>query len=128
LKPFFVYMLRCADGSFYVGHTDELERRVAQHQTGEIPGYTHERRPVELVWMQEMATREEALAGELRVKGWSRAKKQALMAGDWDKVSELARSRRPGPASVRPEPVEGLVQGEAGLRQAQPERGEYERG
>jgi LAO/AO transport system kinase len=123
LKPFFVYMLRCADGSFYVGHTDELERRVAQHQTGEIPGYTHERRPVELVWMQEMATREEALAGELRVKGWSRAKKQALMAGDWDKVSELARSRRPGPASVRPEPVEGLVQGEAGLRQAQPERG-----
>jgi len=129
VKPFFVYMLRCADGSFYVGHTDELERRVAQHTAGEIPGYTHERRPVELVWMQETATREEALAGELRVKGWSRAKKQALIAGDWDKVSALARSRRatsppvrPIPP-VRPEPVEGLVQGEARLRQAQPERG-----
>ena len=134
MKPFFVYMLRCADGSFYVGHTDELERRVAQHTAGEIPGYTHERRPVELVWMQETATREEALAGELRVKGWSRAKKQALIAGDWDKVSALARSRRatsppvrPIPP-VRPEPVEGLVQGEARLRRAQPERGGDERG
>jgi LAO/AO transport system kinase len=121
VKPFFVYMLRCADGSFYVGHTDELERRVAQHQAGEIPGYTHERRPVKLVWMQEMATREEALGGELRVKGWSRAKKQALIAGDWDRVSELARSRQSAPSSVRPELVEGLVRGEAGLRQAQPD-------
>ncbi|MFO1269072.1 MAG: GIY-YIG nuclease family protein, partial [Rubrivivax sp.] len=61
MKPFFVYMLRCADGSYYVGHTDELERRIAQHRAGEIPGYTHERRPVELVWSQEAATREEAL-------------------------------------------------------------------
>ncbi|MFO1295518.1 MAG: GIY-YIG nuclease family protein [Rubrivivax sp.] len=70
MKPFFVYMLRCADGSYYVGHTDELERRIAQHRAGEIPGYTHERRPVELVWSQEAATREEALAAERQVKGW----------------------------------------------------------
>jgi len=132
VKPFFVYMLRCADGSFYVGHTDELERRVAQHQAGEIPGYTHERRPVELAWMQEVATRDEALAGELRVKGWSRAKKQALIDGDWARVSALARSgqglrqAQPGPSTssgraggnaVRPEPVEGPAHADASLLQ-----------
>src|SRR2546428_11138232 len=86
-------MLRCSDGSYYVGHTDALERRVAQHQAGEIDGYTHERRPVELVWTQETATREEALAAERQIKGWGRAKKEALMAGDWERVRQLAKSR-----------------------------------
>jgi LAO/AO transport system kinase len=90
MSPFHVYMLRCADGSFYVGHTDELQRRVAQHQAGELPGYTQERRPVSLVWHQETATREEALAAEMRIKGWSRAKKEALIAGDWERVKQLA--------------------------------------
>jgi LAO/AO transport system kinase len=103
VKPFFVYMLRCSDGTYYVGHTDELERRVAQHRAGEIIGCTHERRPVELVWSQETATREEALAAELRIKGWGRAEKEALIAGDRDRIQTLARSR-------------------AGLRQARPER------
>ncbi len=103
MKPFFVYMLRCADGSYYAGHTDDLERRVAQHDAGEIAGYTHDKRPVELVWSQETATREEALTAELRIKGWSRAKKEALIAGDWMRVSQLAQSR-------------------TGLRRAQPER------
>ncbi len=121
MKPFFVYLLRCADGSYYTGHTDELERRIGQHNAGEIPGYTHDKRPVQLVWSQEASTREEALAAELRIKGWSRAKKEALMVGDWLRVSELAKSqaglRQAQPErtlSDRPEPVEG---------QAQPERG-----
>jgi LAO/AO transport system kinase len=92
MKPFFVYVLRCADGSYYTGHTDELERRVAQHQTGEIAGYTQERRPVALVWSQETATRDEALAAEMRIKGWSRAKKEALIQGDWARIGELAKS------------------------------------
>ena len=93
MKPFFVYMLRCADGSYYLGHTDDLDRRFAQHQAGEIPGYTHERRPVELVWSQETATREDALVAERQLKGWSRAKKEALIAGDWGRIGNLARSR-----------------------------------
>ncbi len=123
LKPFFVYLLWCADGTYYVGHTDELERRVAQHGLGEVEGYTSTRLPVELVWSQETASREEALAAELRIKGWGRGKKEALIRGDWDEVSRLARSRSErGPSPVRPEPVEGLVPGDAGLRQAQPER------
>jgi LAO/AO transport system kinase len=91
VKPFFVYMLKCADGSYYVGHTDELDLRVAQHQSGSIPGaYTHERRPVELVWSQETATREEALAGEMRIKGWGRAKKESLIRGDWASIRRHA--------------------------------------
>ena len=84
-------MLRCADGSYYLGHTDNLEQRVEQHQSGDIAGYTQSRRPVMLMWQQDFSTREEALAAEQQVKGWSRAKKEALIAGDWERVSQLAR-------------------------------------
>ena len=80
---FSVYILRCADNSYYTGHTDDLERRVAQHQSGAIRGYTFERRPVELIWSDEFPTREEALSAEVRIKGWSRDKKEALIAADW---------------------------------------------
>ena len=90
MKPFFVYMLRCADDSFYIGHTDELEHRVAQHQAGEIAGYTQPRRPVELVWSQETSTREEALTAERQIKGWGRAKKEALIRGDWNSIERHA--------------------------------------
>jgi predicted GIY-YIG superfamily endonuclease len=61
---FWVYILRCADGSYYTGHTDNLERRIGQYQTGECTGYTAARLPVELVWSQETTTREEALSAE----------------------------------------------------------------
>ncbi len=93
MKPFWVYILRCADNSYYTGHTDNLELRMGQHQTGLCDGYTATRRPVELVWSQECATRLEALAAELQIKGWSRKKKEAMMQGDWDEVSRLARSK-----------------------------------
>ena len=62
---FWVYILRCSDGSYYTGHTDDLERRIAMHQQGEIAGYTSTRRPVELVFSQACPTREEALAAEV---------------------------------------------------------------
>ena len=84
-------MLQCADGHFYVGHSDDLEARVAAHQSGAFGGYTYSRRPVVLVWSETFGTREEALAAERQIKGWSRAKKRALIAGDWNLVSELAR-------------------------------------
>jgi predicted GIY-YIG superfamily endonuclease len=90
---FSVYMLSCSDDSFYVGHTDDLERRYAQHQSGELAGYTSTRRPVKLVWSQEFASREEALRSELRIKSWSRAKKQALIRSDWAAISNLARGK-----------------------------------
>ncbi|UXC91689.1 GIY-YIG nuclease family protein [Sphingobium sp. RSMS] len=100
---FHAYMLRCSDGSYYLGHTDNLESRIAQHQAGEIAGYTQNRRPVSLVWQQDFGTREEALSAEQQVKGWSRKKKEALIAGDWDMISLLARKSF-----------------DTGLRQAQP--------
>ncbi|MDR6509869.1 putative GIY-YIG superfamily endonuclease/proteasome lid subunit RPN8/RPN11 [Novosphingobium capsulatum] len=90
---FHAYLLLCADGSFYAGHTDDLEVRMAQHQHG-ISGYTAKRRPVRLVWQQDFATRDEALSAELRIKRWSRAKKQALIDGDWDRLKRLARNRQ----------------------------------
>ncbi|MDP2828859.1 MAG: GIY-YIG nuclease family protein [Sulfuricellaceae bacterium] len=93
MKPFWVYILRCADGSYYTGHTDNLEYRIGQHQCGECDGYTATRRPVELAWVQECATREEALNAEMQIKGWSRKKKEAMMRGDWGEVSRLARSK-----------------------------------
>ena len=87
---FWVYILHCADGSYYTGHTENLENRIAQHQAGECEGYTVSRRPVELVWSQECVTREEALSAEMQIK-WSRKKKEAMMRGDWVEVSRLAR-------------------------------------
>jgi len=90
---FWVYMLRCSDGSYYTGHSDDLERRIAQHVAGEIPScYTFGRRPVDCVYTQEFSTREEALASERQIKGWSRKKKEAMIRGDWEEVSRLARS------------------------------------
>ena len=90
---FWVYLLRCSDGSYYTGHTDNLESRIAQHSSGAIPAcYTFSRRPIECVFSQEFPTREEALSSEQQIKGWSRKKKQAMIRGDWAEVSRLARS------------------------------------
>jgi putative endonuclease len=91
---FYAYLLRCADGSYYTGHTDDLEHRIAQHQTGACGGYTARRRPVELVWSETFPSRDEGLAAERQIKGWSRAKKEALIAGDWERISALARNRQ----------------------------------
>jgi len=91
--PFWVYMLRCSDDSFYVGHTDDLGRRFGQHVAGVFPGYTHNRRPLTLVFSAELPTREAALQAERRIKGWSRAKKTALIARDWQAISALGRKK-----------------------------------
>jgi tRNA/rRNA methyltransferase len=88
---FWAYMLCCADGSYYVGHTDDLGARVAIHQSGSIEGYTQKRRPVELVWSQEFPDRDQTFAAERQIKGWSRAKKEALIRGDWDGLKLLSR-------------------------------------
>ena len=90
---FWAYMLHCRGGKFYVGHTDDLERRLGEHQTGVISGFTADRLPVELVWAGEFPSRHEAIAFELQIKGWSRAKKMALIRGDWARISALAKSK-----------------------------------
>ena len=89
-----VYILKCADGSYYTGHTTNLELRLAEHNAGEIEGWTRHRLPVELVFAQEMPTKDEAFTAEWQIKGWSRAKKEALIAGDWEMVRLLAKKPR----------------------------------
>src|SRR5713226_8440938 len=103
---FWVYILKCADGSYYTGHTDDLNKRVGEHQSGELHGYTWDKRPVTLAFAQEFLTREEALASERQVKGWSRKKKEAMIRGDWNEVSRLARSVHGSTSSPRTESSE----------------------
>jgi predicted GIY-YIG superfamily endonuclease len=88
---FWTYILLCADGRYYTGHTDNLEYRIGQHQSGLIDGFTSSRLPVRLMWSQDFATRYEALDAEMRIKKWSRAKKEALIRGDWKAVSHFAK-------------------------------------
>ena len=90
---FWVYILKCSDGSYYTGHTDNLEQRINQHNSRHFPGcYTASRLPVEMIFDQTFATREEALTAERQIKGWSRKKKEAMIRGDWAEVSRLAKS------------------------------------
>jgi predicted GIY-YIG superfamily endonuclease len=99
MKPFYLYILRCRDSSYYVGHTDDLEKRVAEHQAGTYQGYTSARRPIALVYAAEFPTRQEALEREQQLKGWSRAKKEALISGNWEPLPTLARGRNQGPST-----------------------------
>lgn len=88
------YLLQCADDSFYVGSTGRaLESRLQEHMDGLGGEHTRRRLPVRLVWAAEFATAAEAYAMERRLHGWSRAKKRALIAGDWDAVRVAARRR-----------------------------------
>jgi predicted GIY-YIG superfamily endonuclease len=88
---FWVYIVRCSDQSYYVGHTDDIELRLAKHRSGEFGGYTRTRLPIELVFMEEFVSRSDAFMRERQLKGWNRKKKEALMRGDWEEVSRLAR-------------------------------------
>ena len=79
-----------------------LEQRVADHNAGRYDGYTARRRPVELVFAQEFDRIEDAIAAERRIKGWSRAKKEALIAGDMQRLMELSRSGAGAPSRTHP--------------------------
>jgi len=93
---FNVYILKCNDQSFYTGHTDDLDTRLAQHQQAYFNScYTAKRLPVELVYQAEFNTREEALILERQIKGWSRKKKQALINNDWTEISKLSKKQPP---------------------------------
>src|SRR5687767_2847633 len=91
VRPFYLYILRCTDGSLYVGHTDDIERRIDQHESGFVDSYTGRKGVAEVAWVEEMPSREEALSRERQIKGWSRKKKEALIDGDWTRVQGLSR-------------------------------------
>ena len=87
----YVYILHCADGSYYVGSTRDLGRRVWEHQEGLAAEYTRRRRPVVLVWQQVFENVGEAFFWEKRIQNWSRAKREALMRGDYAALPGLAK-------------------------------------
>jgi putative endonuclease len=92
---FYVYMLLCSDNSIYVGHSDDLETRLADHRARRYCGYTAKRLPVRLIFTELFPTRDDAFAAERRIKGWRRSKKLALASRDWAVVKELAAIRSP---------------------------------
>lgn len=78
----FVYIVRCADGSLYIGETSDLDLRLLRHNEGRASAFTARRRPVVLVYSEQYQTRQAALPRERQLKRWTRAKKEALIAGD----------------------------------------------
>ena len=91
-RYYYVYILKCADNSYYTGISNDVDRRLAEHMEGKNPdSYTFSRRPLELVYCEYFTDPKQAIAFEKQVKGWSRAKKEALIAGDWKEIVELAK-------------------------------------
>ena len=98
-----VYILRCSDGSYYVGTTrGSLESRVAQHNAGTFQGYTASRRPVELIFSQWFDQITDAIENERKLKKWSRAKKEAFIRGEFESLQQLAKRKSPHPSRRPP--------------------------
>ena len=105
---FWVYILECADGRCHTGHADDVEKRMAQHEAGKGGDFTRRRLPVRLVWCDHVGSREEALAFERQVKGWSRARKAAWIAQDFKLLNWLSRAPSEKSASATSAPTEGI--------------------
>lgn len=88
---FYVYILQCSDGMYYVGHTDNLEQRISEHHSATTTGFTSRRLPIQLIYHQVFIGRDEALIAERKIKKWTRRKKEALMAGDFLALQQLSR-------------------------------------
>jgi putative endonuclease len=94
--PYLVYILECSDGSYYTGSTNDINKRLWQHEQGvELSSYTYTRRPVKLVWTSEETEHYyDALRWERQIKGWSRAKKRALIRGEFQALHEIVKAER----------------------------------
>lgn len=92
----FVYILECSDGSYYVGSVrgNSVESRIEAHNTGHYGGYTASRRPVEVMFVEHFERITDAIAAERKIKGWSRAKKEALFASDFEQLRVLSSRRK----------------------------------
>jgi putative endonuclease len=94
MKSYHVYILLCNDGSYYTGITNDLDRRFYEHETGyNVSCYTYKRRPLKLVFNEIFANVNQAIAFEKQVKGWRRAKKEAIIRGDWHRLPELSKKK-----------------------------------
>ena len=90
----FTYILKCADGSYYTGVTNNIQRRLWEHNTGAEPSYTLNRRPVSLVWCSDDVDIAMAIQTEKQIKGWRRVKKEALIRGEIDSLIDLSKAYR----------------------------------
>jgi len=94
MNSYYVYIVKCSDDSYYTGVTNNPDRRMAEHNEGHHPkSYTFSRRPVELLFCQKFGDINQAIAFEKQVKGWSRKKKEAIIANEWQKLPELSKNR-----------------------------------
>jgi putative endonuclease len=88
-----MYILECGDGSYYIGSTKDLERRIFEHQEGLGAKYTSQRLPVKLVYGEEYDRVADAYYREKQVQGWSRAKREALIKGEYETLPALAKKK-----------------------------------
>ena len=88
----YMYILKCANGSYYTGSTTDLEMRVEEHRNGLGANFTRKHLPVELVYAEEFSRIEDAFCREKQIQGWTRKKKEALIAGNFDKLKEFAKA------------------------------------
>ena len=86
MNIFYIYILKCADDSYYIGHTDNLEKRLSEHYDGYACLYTKSRLPVKLVYSEIFSTRTEALNAEHKIKKWTRFKKELLINEGWQSL------------------------------------------
>jgi putative endonuclease len=92
MKQYFVYILLCNDNSYYTGITNDIDRRLYEHESGLDPkSYTFKRRPVKLLFQEMFNDIHQAIAFEKQIKGWKRAKKEAIINGDWHLLPELSK-------------------------------------
>lgn len=96
---YFVYILTCSDKSYYIGVTNNVEKRAWEHNQGIVKGYTYKKRPVKLVYFQEFADINKAIAFEKQLKGWRREKKEALIKGDINTLKKLSKGYKNHPSS-----------------------------
>ena len=100
MKKSFVYILLCNDNSYYTGVTNDIERRINEHNHSDTISYTSKRRPLKLVYCQEFMDIKQAIALEKQIKGWTRKKKQALINEDWEALKLYARNHTQYPPST----------------------------
>jgi putative endonuclease len=93
MKDYFVYIVRCSDNSYYTGSTSNLQQRIDDHNSAKYDGYTSKRLPVILVYSNRFDNADDAIRAERQIKGWSRAKKEALIKGDFEELKRLSRSK-----------------------------------
>lgn len=88
----YMYILLCSNGQYYIGSTNDLEKRLAQHQNGEGANFTKKHLPVKLVYCEEYQRIDEAFYREKQVQGWGRKKKEALINGEYSKLPQLSKN------------------------------------